>query len=285
MAGPLEGYKVVELSRGVAGPMAGMFFADYGAEVIRIEPPGGDPYRGHLPGYHVWNRGKRSLTLDLKSVAGSELLNRLLRGADVIIAALSPGAGERLGIDYPTLSARFPSLVCCSISGYGDPALDRGHRAFEALIHARSGLCNEQPGFRPGPNFGYFPTASYGAAILTVIGATAALYARGRGGAGQQVRVSLMDGVRAALALQLAWAQKPTRNLMVPSSSSAGATAHLRRTPIDAPTGAISISIPAPRVRSSACAGSSAARRRIFPATIPLTSSAIPNRAIASACC
>ena len=85
---------------------------------------------------------------------------------------------EKLGVDYPAVSARFPRLIYCSISGYGDPTLDREHDGFEALVHARSGLCNEQPGFRPGPNFCYFPTASYGAAILIAIGAMAALYRR-----------------------------------------------------------------------------------------------------------
>jgi len=220
MAGPLDGYTVLDLSSGVAGPMAGMFFADYGANVIKIEPPGGDPFRGRLPGYHVWNRGKRSLTLDLKRVAGRKILTRMLRDADVLIESFGAGVSEKLGLDYPAVSARFPRLIYSSISGYGDPTLDREHDGFEALVHARSGLCNEQPGFRPGPNFCYFPTASYGAAILIAIGAMAALYRRASTGEGQHVRTSLMDGALAALALQLAWARTPTRNLATPSSSS-----------------------------------------------------------------
>src|SRR5208337_2071174 len=206
MAGPLDGYTVLDLSSGVAGPMAGMFFADYGANVIKIEPPGGDPFRGRLPAYQVWNRGKRSLTLDLKTVAGRKILTRLLRDADLLIESFAAGVSEKLGVDYPAVSARFPRLIYCSISGYGDPTLDREHDGFEALVHARSGLCNEQPGFRPGPNFCYFPTASYGAAILIAIGAMAALYRRGSSSGGQHVRTSLMNGALAALALQLAWA-------------------------------------------------------------------------------
>ncbi|HZY59835.1 MAG TPA: CoA transferase, partial [Candidatus Binataceae bacterium] len=220
MAGPLDGYKVLDLSCGVAGPMAGMFLADYGASVIKIEPPSGDPFRRLLPAYHVWNRGKRSLTLDLKTPVGREILDELLRDTDVLLESFGAGVSEELGLDYPTLSARFPRLVYCSITGYGDPQLDREHHGYEALVHAATGLCNEQPGFRAGPNFCYFPIASYGAGILLAIGAIAALYARGSAACGQHVQTSLAEGALAALALQLAWAEKPTRNLAIRSSSS-----------------------------------------------------------------
>ena len=221
MAGPLLGYKAIDLSWGVAGPMAGMFLADYGATVIKVEPPQGDPFRAHLPGYHVWNRGKKSLTLNLKSSAGKEILEQLLADADVLIESFAAGVSENLGLEYDALSKRFPRLVYCSISGYGNAEIDREHEGYEALVHAGSGLCTEQPGFRDGPNFVYFPIASYGAAVLTAIGAVAALFGRASSGEGQHVETSLMSGALAALTLQLAWAEKPTANIKTPSSSSA----------------------------------------------------------------
>jgi crotonobetainyl-CoA:carnitine CoA-transferase CaiB-like acyl-CoA transferase len=126
MAGPLYGYKILDLSCGVPGPLVGMFFADYGAEVIKIEPPGGDPFR-KLPAYAVWNRGKKSMTLNLKTAPGREVIHLLMRGADVLIEAWSAGTSEHLGLDYPTLASHFSQLVYCSISGYGRPDQDREH--------------------------------------------------------------------------------------------------------------------------------------------------------------
>jgi crotonobetainyl-CoA:carnitine CoA-transferase CaiB-like acyl-CoA transferase len=220
MTGPLDGYKVLDLSWGVAGPLVGMLFADYGADVIKIEPPGGDPFR-KLPAYAVWNRGKKSLTLNLRTEPGREILHRLMGGADVLIETWAAGTGERLGLDYPALAQRFPRLVCCSISGYGRPDRDREHPGYEALVQAASGLCHEQPGFRDGPNFLFFPVASYGAAFIAAIGIVAALYRRGASGEGCRVETSMSGGAIASLALQMAWAEKPTGNLATPSHSSA----------------------------------------------------------------
>ncbi|HEV3109450.1 MAG TPA: CoA transferase [Candidatus Binataceae bacterium] len=220
MTGPLNGYKILDLSCGVAGPLVGMFFADYGAEVIKIEPPGGDPFR-KLPAYAVWNRGKKSVTLNLKGAPGREVIHRLMRGADVLIETWSAGTSERLGLDYPTLTSHFPQLVYCSISGYGHPDRDREHPGYEALVAAASGLCQEQPGFRDGPNFLFFPVTSYGAAFAAAIGIVAALYQRGTSGVGQRVETSMFGGAIASLALQMSWAENPTANLATPSHSSA----------------------------------------------------------------
>src|SRR5271166_2719789 len=97
MSGPLAGCKVLDLSWGVAGPFATMFMADNGADVIRIEPPGGDPYRDLLPAYRVWQRGKQSLTLNLKTDSDRRILHELLDGADVLIESFGPGVTDRLG--------------------------------------------------------------------------------------------------------------------------------------------------------------------------------------------
>ena len=209
MSGPLAGCKVVDLSWGVAGPFATMFMADYGADVIKVEPPGGDPYRDLLPAYRVWQRGKQSLILDLKSDSGQQLLRRLLEDADVLLESYAPGVTDRLGISYAALSADYPRLVYCSIRGYGQEAASE-HAGFDALVQARAGLFGEQAGVREGPVFSYYPLASYGAGYLAAIGTLAALHVRHSTGTGQHVDTSLMDGVLAHFALQFSQADKPT---------------------------------------------------------------------------
>ena len=97
MAGVLDGLKVLDLSRGIAGPMAGMLLSDHGAQVTRIEPPGGDPFARHS-GYRVWNRGKRSAILDLKTDADRQCLLDLARQADIFLESFRPGVTRRLGI-------------------------------------------------------------------------------------------------------------------------------------------------------------------------------------------
>src|SRR5688572_6934461 len=116
MGGVWEGLEVLDLSWGVSGPLAGMFAADSGARVTKIEPPGGDPFRS-LSGARVWNRGKRSAVLDLKDAADRDRLLALARTADVVIESWAPGTAEKLGVDYATLSAENPRLVYCSITG------------------------------------------------------------------------------------------------------------------------------------------------------------------------
>jgi len=207
--GPLEGLTVVDLTWGVAGPVATMFMADYGAEVIKVEPPGGDPFRAVLPAYTVWQRGKKSLTLNLKSDSARSVFRRLLARADVMLESFAPDAARRLGIDYPSLAADFPRLVYCSIRGYGDER-DTDDPGYDALVQAGAGLFGEQGGIREGPVFSYYPLASYAAAYLSLIGVMSALHVRSRSGAGQRVETSLYDGVLAHFALQLSQAEKPT---------------------------------------------------------------------------
>lgn len=208
-SGPLKDLVVLDLTWGVAGPLATMFMADYGAEVIKLEPPGGDRFRALLPAYTVWQRGKKSLTLNLKSGPGKDVARRLMARADVLIESFAPAAARNLGIDYESLAADFPRLVCCSIRGYGDER-DNEHPGYDALVQARAGLFGEQGGIREGPVFSYYPLASYAAAYLALIGVMAALHVRSQTGAGQRVETSLYDGVLAHFALQLSQAEKPT---------------------------------------------------------------------------
>lgn len=118
MTGVLHGIRVLDLSQGIAGPIAGMLLADHGAAVTKIEPPGGDRFRA-LPGAATWLRGRRSVELDLTKTADAAVFHALVRSADVVLESFAPHAAERLGADAATLLRLRPSLIHCSITGYG----------------------------------------------------------------------------------------------------------------------------------------------------------------------
>jgi crotonobetainyl-CoA:carnitine CoA-transferase CaiB-like acyl-CoA transferase len=233
MAGVLDGLKVLDLSRGIAGPMASMLLCDHGAQVTRIEPPGGDPF-ADWPGYRVWNRGKRSAILDLKTDSGRESLLSLAREADVFLETFAPGVTQRLGIDYAALAALNPRLIYCSITGYGRGTRHSGRPAYDALVAARTGLQWEQRGWpgtpmdhikgsdgpnpelepprgcaqgadREGPLFIYSAWPSLNAFYLATLGISAALRAREITGRGQMVETSLLQGCMSACVA--AWAR------------------------------------------------------------------------------
>jgi len=195
-AGPLDGTRVLDLSWGIAGPVGVMLLADLGADVVKVEPPGGDPFRAS-PGYPVWNRSRRSVALDLRHPDGRAALLGLCDGADVLVEAFSPGTMARLGLSYEDVAARAPRLVYCSV-----PAYPRDHRhahrpGWDALVQARSGMQYEQPGWREGPVFLSFPAPSMAACFLVASGVLAALVRREETGTGQHVRTSLYQGVLA----------------------------------------------------------------------------------------
>jgi len=195
-AGPLRGVRVLDLGWGLAGPLGVLLLAELGADVIKIEPPGGDPFRCQ-PGYHVWNRSRRSVVIDLKADEGREAFLRLSRDADVLVETFSPGAMERLGLSYADVSERFPRLVFCSV-----PAYPPGHRfadrpGWDATVQARSGMQSEQPGWRPGPTYLHFPAPSMAACFLLASGVLSALIHREVTGRGQHVQTSLYQGVLA----------------------------------------------------------------------------------------
>jgi crotonobetainyl-CoA:carnitine CoA-transferase CaiB-like acyl-CoA transferase len=195
-AGPLQGIRVLDLSWGVAGPVGVLLLAELGADVIKVEPPGGDPFR-RQPGYHVWNRSRRSVVLDLKADEGREAILRLCGEADVLVETFSPGTMARLGLSYAEVSPQFPRLVFCSV-----PAYPPGHRfadrpGWDATVQARSGMQNEQPGWRPGPTYLHFPAPSMAACFLLASGVLSALISRETTGRGQHVQTSLYQGVLA----------------------------------------------------------------------------------------
>ena len=199
---PLEGITVVALEHAVAAPFATRHLADLGARVIKVERPGvGDfarEYDRSVHGeasYFVWlNRGKESIELDLKSDADRELLLTILDGADVLVQNLLPGAVERLGLDAPTLRARRPELIHCSISGYGPDGPYSDKKAYDLLVQCESGLLSttgtpEEP-VKVGVSVVDIATGMY-----AFSGVLAALYERGRTGTGATLSVAMLDAV------------------------------------------------------------------------------------------
>jgi crotonobetainyl-CoA:carnitine CoA-transferase CaiB-like acyl-CoA transferase len=193
MPGALDGVRILDLSWGIAGSLGVLFLAEQGADVIKVEPPGGDPMRSY-DGFAVWNRSRRSVTVDLKSADGLAAFQQLADTADVLVETFRPGVTDRLGIGYDALHARNERLIYASC-----PAYPEGHRladqpGYDALVQASSGQQWEQPGWRLGPIFLHMPMPSMGAMFLVPTGILAALVAREETGRGQHVRTSLLQG-------------------------------------------------------------------------------------------
>ncbi len=192
--GPLAGLRVVEIGQYIAAPFAATIFADQGADVVKIERPGGDPYRRDPARFAAWNRGKPSVVLDLASAAGRAEADVLIDGADVVIENLRPGALGRLGLALDERRRRHPGLVTCSISAYGSSGPARDDPGWEPLVHARAG--GQQGLFTAArPIWLPFPMASVAAALLAVLGTGAALVRRETTGYGQHVETSLFEAL------------------------------------------------------------------------------------------
>src|SRR3954468_2864052 len=147
VARPLDGVRVVDLSRVLSGPSCGKALADLGADVIKVEPPEGDltrtaqPRVGGVPAYFAQqNCGKRCISVDLRLPAGRELVVDLAAAADVVLENFRPGVLDRLGLGYETVSTRNPKVVFCSITGYGHDGPMAGRRAYAPVMHAEIGL-------------------------------------------------------------------------------------------------------------------------------------------------
>lgn len=204
MAGPLEGIKVVEMGVWVAGPAAGGILADWGADVVKLEPPGlGDPARlfskmlgGDLPFNPVFendNRSKRSLVVDVRQEEGLRVAFDLLRQADVFVTNIRPAALARLGLAPEALAERFPKLVYGLITGYGREGPDADRAAYDiAAFWARSGIAGAlaQPG--SPPPFQRGGMGDHNAGLALAGGISAALFKRERTGRGQLVSTSLL---------------------------------------------------------------------------------------------
>src|ERR1700712_2333819 len=148
----LDGVRILDLTWGMAGTAGILLLPEHGADVVKVEPPGGDPYRSY-PGYRVWNRSRRSVALDLKSPEGKDRFLELVATADVLAESFSPGVMVRLGLDYESLAERFPQLIYCSVPAYPTGSRHGDRPGWDALVQARSGMQYEQQAGGPRPAF------------------------------------------------------------------------------------------------------------------------------------
>lgn len=207
MNGPLSGFRILDLTAMISGPLATQWLADQGADVIKVEPPGGDLTRagpnqqgGAAAVFLNNNRNKRSLSLDLKQPEALELLLELAAGADVFLQNFRPGVIERMGLGEAVVRGRAPDIVYCSISGFGDSGPYAAQPVYDPLIQALSGLATVQAGSdaeRPRLVRTILPDKLTAMAVSQAL--TAALLARERGAPGQHVRISMLDTILAFL--------------------------------------------------------------------------------------
>ncbi|MCK0176548.1 MULTISPECIES: CaiB/BaiF CoA-transferase family protein [Mycobacteriaceae] len=214
---PLAGITVIALEQAVSAPMCTRVLADFGARVIKVENPNGGDFARHYDdvvhgqaAHFVWaNRNKESVSLDLKSAAGIEVLHRLLDSADVLVSNLAPGATARIGVSPADLKTRHPQVIPVEIDGYGAGGPISHKRAYDLLIQAESGACavTGHPGMpaKPGP-----PVADISTGLYAALSIMSLLYARDAGGAqgaAPAVAVSLFDTMTDIMGYQLAYTQ------------------------------------------------------------------------------
>jgi formyl-CoA transferase len=208
---PLDGIRVVDLTRVMTGPYCTMMLGDLGADVIKVEQPGkGDDTRAWGPpfveGESVYylsvNRNKRSIALDLKSEGGKQALWRLIEGADVFVENFSPGTIDRLGFGYETVRERVPNMLYASISGFGQTGPSRSRTAYDLILQGMSGMMSVTGQVGGAPTRLGVPIADIGAGMFTAYAIVAALFQRERTGEGQYVDVSMLGGQIALMTYQ-----------------------------------------------------------------------------------
>lgn len=227
MALPLEGIRVLDFAQVYAGPAAAMYLADQGADVIKVEPPGGETCR-HIyttPGngpfsfpFLVLNRNKRAIVVDLDRRDGQEVAHRLVQGADVVILSLRPHQATRMGMDYPALRQLNPRLVYVAISGFGEEGPDAGKPAYDLALQARAGIlaAHRLPDGTPMPLTVMVNDMS--CAMMTAFATMVALWQRQATGEGQQLNLALLDMSIAMQAQQLVQVQAVGSDSRLPGS-------------------------------------------------------------------
>lgn len=194
--GVLTGIRVLDLSRGQQGAVATMILSDYGAEVIKVEPPKGDPYR-MKPAWRVWNRGKKGIVLDLETPTGREQAIRLAQNADILVESFRPGVADRLGIGYVAMAKANPALIYCSITGWGQKGRLSHYKDYEPLIVAKAGRMYGLGGLVSSerrPTYAAVQVSSWGTETAAIRGILAALHVRQTTGRGQWVQTSILQG-------------------------------------------------------------------------------------------
>jgi crotonobetainyl-CoA:carnitine CoA-transferase CaiB-like acyl-CoA transferase len=191
MAGVLEGIRVIDFGQYIAGPMAAMLLGDHGADVIRIDPPGGPRWK--TPANATWNRNKRSIALDLKNDADRETARRLIASADVVIENFRPGVMERLGLGSTAMTEANPRLIYCSLPGFGADDPRAQVKAWEGVVGAATGAYRATHATKGRPVYTVVPYGSMYAAFLCSVSVVMALHARESLGLGQRVEIPLFD--------------------------------------------------------------------------------------------
>ncbi len=196
MAGPCTGLTVLDFSLGMPGAICTLVMADYGAEVIKVEPPGGDPFR-FQPAWTSWNRGKKGIVLDLSTAEGREQAIQLAGEADVLVESFRPGDMAKWGLGYDTLSQLYPRLVYCSITGFGQNGPLRRVKGYEGVVAAKAGRMLNLQGqpTRDGPVYSAVYTGSWHASQAAVRGIIGALRVRDLCGRGQWVQTSILQSL------------------------------------------------------------------------------------------
>ena len=197
MSGPLQGIAVVDLGLGPVTGLATMVLADFGAEVVKVEPPGGDPYRA-MPSSRTWLRGKSTLEVDFDDQQALDNLRSLIvDAADAVVTTLDRARREALGLDYASLSARRPDLVYGVVSGFGEDGPYKDYAAVEAVVAAKFGRMMSLEGIarRRGPCYAALQVATHAASQGVATAVLASLHARRASGGGFAFDTSLMRGL------------------------------------------------------------------------------------------
>lgn len=212
IAGPLDGVRVLDLTRHMAGPYGTMFLADYGADVVKVESlPGGEPSRstgtafvnGESALFLIWNRGKRSLALDLRSDEGKAVVRRLARECDVLVENYKPGVADEIGFGYEELSADNPGLIYVSVSAFGEGPL-APYPGTDPVVQAMSGVMSVTGEPDGGPLLVGVPVADFTGAMVQAQAVMLGLLARHRTGRGQKIDVSMLFALLSSLTTRLA---------------------------------------------------------------------------------
>jgi crotonobetainyl-CoA:carnitine CoA-transferase CaiB-like acyl-CoA transferase len=212
--GILDGIRIVDLSDGIAGPVATLILAEAGADVVAVEPPGGAANRA-TNGFHTWMRSKRSVVLDLDRPDDRVTLDQLLAAADVVVHNHGPTRARELGLDDASLAARFPQLIVSSVLSWPVNHEDADLPVDELLTMARLGVLDEQQGYRDGPIFLRCPIASWCASHLAAIGIVARLITRQRSGHAGPAHTSLAQGALVPMAMHWRRVERPSQSLAV----------------------------------------------------------------------
>ncbi len=199
--GPLHGIKVLDLTTMVSGPVAAMMLADQGAEVIKVEPSGGEqmrhlgtPHNGVTAMFYSCNRGKKSIVIDLKTNDGKEVLTDLIKGTDILIQNFRPGAMDRMGFGESAVRAISPAIIYVSISGFGEVGPYAHQRVYDPVIQALSGATDIQANRETGkPAMFRIIIADKVTALTAAQAISSALYYRERTGEGQHIKLSMLE--------------------------------------------------------------------------------------------